>query len=219
MSLLDSQSLEQRSSVLGVSDDRPGSARRAAAGVAAAVIEDRLVTVHEHRLLGNGQQLISSQRRLHEQDGFADAAHIDLEVRPLDQPTACHNAIIGPTPVIPAQIMQLDEALGLIGFSFGCLPRRRPLAFATFIRPLECASGSGRPRTRRPGQHVEKQPADRVGGVVDRPARTELHVPLGRLVPRNNIEPTRLAGRNRWSAADTPSSSSCSRLSPVAPVP
>ena len=78
------------------------------------MIEDRLVTVHEHRLLGNGQQLISSQRRLHEKDGFADAAHIDLEVRPLDQPTACHDAIIGPTPVIPAQIMQLDEALAAL---------------------------------------------------------------------------------------------------------
>ena len=32
--------------------------------------------------------------------------------------------------------MQLDEALGLIGFSFGCLPRRRTLAFATLIHPL-----------------------------------------------------------------------------------
>src|SRR5215207_6378881 len=32
------------------------------------------------------------------------------------------------------------------GFSFGCLPRRRPLAFAAFIYPLECASRSSRPR-------------------------------------------------------------------------
>jgi hypothetical protein len=33
---------------------------------------------------------------------------------------------------VGAKVVQLQQVLGLVGFSFGCLPRSRPLAFATY---------------------------------------------------------------------------------------
>jgi hypothetical protein len=34
---------------------------------------------------------------------------------------------------VGAEVVQLQQMICLVGFSFGCLPRSRPLAFATFI--------------------------------------------------------------------------------------
>jgi hypothetical protein len=53
------------------------------------------------------------------------------------------------------------------GFNFGCLPRSRRLALATFIpsrvpHPEQVGFELG-----DHGEHVEPQPAHRIGGVVD----------------------------------------------------
>ena len=34
---------------------------------------------------------------------------------------------------VGAEVVQLQQGLAWFGFSYGCLPRSRPLAFATFI--------------------------------------------------------------------------------------
>jgi hypothetical protein len=51
----------------------------ATADVGGGLIQDRLVTIREHRL-GDGQQLISCQRRQREPAEFADAEYVDLRV-------------------------------------------------------------------------------------------------------------------------------------------
>ena len=66
-------------------------------------------------------------------------------------------------------------------FNFGCLPRKRPLALATFILPGAQPNQVGLELSDH-REHVEQQPPDRVRRVVHRSAEVETNLPHGELV-------------------------------------
>ena len=82
---------------------------------------------------------------------------------------------------VGAEVVQLEQVFGLVRLQLGLLTAKRPLALAIFIpsrvRPDQVGFEPGDHR-----EHVEQQPAHRIGGIVNRAAEAELDVPLGQLV-------------------------------------
>ena len=64
-----------------------------------------------------------------------------------------------------AGLQQRDQVGFLAGVQFGLLAPQPALRLRD-LHALWCEDGSGRPQIQRPCQHVEQQPADRVGRVV-----------------------------------------------------
>ena len=71
---------------------------------------------------------------------------------------------------------------GLVGFSFDCLPRSRPLALATYIPSRGAQPYQIGLELRNHPEHVEQEPSDGIGGVVNRAAEAELDVSSGQLI-------------------------------------
>src|SRR3954452_10812481 len=66
--------------------------------------------------------------------------------------------------------------------SLGCLPRSRPLAFATFMPSTVRSRIRSDSNSATMARTLKQQPADGVGGVVDRAAQAQAGLPGGELV-------------------------------------